>query len=198
MKLPNIFLLAISLSCCASVATNERSPELQNNVDIVMNNGGRICSNGIKVIDGNTIELDGKRIRLMCVDTPESYYQGKKQYCLDNETNCGKLAKDAMEKLIAEELNKNESICCAWNKKDRYGRYLGWCGGSGEPIIFSEYINYDLIVNGYAWFYDGGKECDILKEPFVKAKKEKRGLFNENLGGFQELRLWRKTKSNEN
>ena len=41
------------------------------------------------VIDGDTIKVQGKTIRLICIDTPESKYRGRAQYCLDNETNCG-------------------------------------------------------------------------------------------------------------
>ena len=198
MYLLELFVLACSLLGCDSAVESNHIPKLISYDNLRGSNTERICGSDIKVIDGDTIELQGNKFRLMCIDTPESYYNGKKQYCLDNETDCGKLAKDAMEKLIAEELNKNGSICCAWNKKDRYGRYLGWCGSSsGEPIIFNESINYDLIMNGYAWFYDGGNECEILKSPFVKAKREKRGLFNETLGGFQEPRLWRKIRSND-
>ena len=48
-----------------------------------------------KVIDGDTIEINNERIRLQCIDTPESNYRGKIQYCLDNETDCGFLAKKA-------------------------------------------------------------------------------------------------------
>lgn len=158
----------------------------------------RVCGKEIKVIDGDTIELGGERFRLACVDTPESNYKGRTQYCLDNETDCGKLAKEALENIIAEELNEVSEICCSWLKKDRYERYLGWCDAGIETTIpFNKSINLELITSGYAWFYDGGRECEMFKEPFIKARKELMGLFNEDLGGFKEPRLWRKAKTND-
>ena len=33
-----------------------------------------------RVIDGDTIEVNGEKIRLLCIDTPESKYKGKTQY----------------------------------------------------------------------------------------------------------------------
>ena len=133
----------------------------------------------------------------MCVDTPESYYQSKTQYCLDNETDCGMLAKKALGAIIAKE-TRGGALCCAWTKKDRYGRYLGWCdNGTEKNIPFSKSINQELVVSGYAWFYDGGKECGAFRELFWNAKKGGQGLFDGALGGFKEPRLWRKTKSND-
>lgn len=172
------------------------SPKTTNHIHV--DDGNRICSNDIKVIDGDTIELSGKRFRLACIDTPESYYHGAAQYCLDNETDCGKLAKKALDNIVSSKLNETSYICCSWLKKDRYDRYLGWCdAGVEKEIPFSESINYDLITGGYAWFYDGGKECDGFRDGFTKAQREEQGLFNKDLGGFKEPRLWRKTKTNE-
>ena len=38
----------------------------------------------VKVIDGATINLDGKKIRFGGIDAPESNYRGKKQTCILN------------------------------------------------------------------------------------------------------------------
>ena len=147
-----------------------------------------------RVIDGDTIEVNGEKIRLLCIDTPESNYRGKTQYCLDNETDCGKLAKKALK----ETINKKE-VWCEYEKRDIYGRILGMCQ---EYSYLSTYpywgtYNYEMIYNGYAWFYPGGKECKPFKEAFEQAREEERGLFDEDLGGFKEPKLWRKTKSND-
>ena len=40
----------------------------------------------LKVIDGDTIILNGEKIRFSGIDTPESYYRGKKQICYDDNT----------------------------------------------------------------------------------------------------------------
>ena len=60
-------------------------------------------ANNLKVIDGDTIKLNGIKIRFSGIDSPESNYKGKEQTCLINETiiKCGKLSK---EFLIKDEL----------------------------------------------------------------------------------------------
>ena len=147
-----------------------------------------------RVIDGDTIEINGEKIRLLCIDTPESNYRNKTQYCLDNETDCGLLAKKALKQFI----NKKE-VWCEYEKRDIYGRILGMCQ---EYSYWNTYpywgtYNYEMIYNGYAWFYTGGKECEEFKQAFENAKEKGRGLFNEELGGFKEPKAWRKKKSND-
>ena len=148
-----------------------------------------------RVIDGDTIEINGEKIRLLCIDTPESNYRGKTQYCLDNETDCGDLAKKALKHLIGNE----HEVWCEYEKRDMYGRILGMCQ---EYSYWNTYpywgtYNYEMIYNGYAWFYPGGKECEEFKQTFENAKEKGRGLFNEELGGFKEPKAWRKKRSND-
>lgn len=147
-----------------------------------------------RVIDGDTIEVNGEKIRLLCIDTPESKYKGKTQYCLDNETDCGDLAKKALKQLI----DKKE-VWCEYEKKDMYGRILGMCQEYSYLNTYSYWgtYNYGMIYAGYAWYYPGGKECKPFKEAFEKAQEEQRGLFDEDIGGFKEPKLWRKTRSND-
>ena len=149
-----------------------------------------------RVIDGDTIELAGEKIRLACIDTPESNYRRKTQYCLDNETDCGLLAKQALQKIIG-----THDITCYYTKRDVYGRILGHCFEYKWAHAFN-YVgpgtyNYALVEQGYAWYYNGGKECKKYEEAFLDAKKEGYGLFNEEFGGFKEPKLWRKTRSND-
>ncbi len=147
-----------------------------------------------RVIDGDTLEINDKKIRLLCIDTPESNYRGKTQYCLDNETDCGKLAKEGLQRMVGSSI-----IRCDYNKTDVYGRILGMCQ---KYVFYNEHLywntfNYKLIEEGYAWYYAGGKECKPFKALFETAKKEGYGLFNDDLGGFKEPKLWRKTKTND-
>lgn len=148
-----------------------------------------------RVVDGDTIEIKGEKIRLMCVDTPESNYRGKTQYCLDNETDCGLLAKQALQKMIG-----THDVWCNYSKRDVYGRILGICKQyrfiDGNWSVRETY-NYMLLEQGYAWFYKGGKECKKYEEAFLDAKKEGYGLFDSEIGGFKEPKLWRKTRSND-
>ena len=147
-----------------------------------------------RVIDGDTIEINDKKIRLLCIDTPESKYKGKTQYCLDNETDCGDLAKKELKRLI-----DRKEVWCEYDKIDMYGRILGMCQ---EYSYWNTYAywgtyNYLMIRYGYAWYYPGGKECKPFKEAFEIAQRENLGLFDEDLGGFKDPKAWRKTRSND-
>lgn len=147
-----------------------------------------------KVIDGDTIEINNERIRLQCIDTPESYYRGKIQYCLDNETDCGFLAKKALYETV-----KNKQIICEYSKRDVYGRILGMCQEYYWNIEwdYEGTLNYRMVKNGYAWWYNGGKECKPFKDAMEEAQKYEEGLWWSGFGGFKEPKLWRKTKSND-
>ena len=147
-----------------------------------------------RVVDGDTIEVDGEKIRLACVDTPESNYRGKMQYCLDNETQCGELAKQALENMIGD-----SKVRCEYEKRDIYGRILGTCQTYDRfyDYPYWESFNYRLIEQGFAWYYNGGKECKNYKPLFETAQKEGYGLFDSEIGGFKEPKLWRKTRSND-
>ena len=82
---------------------------------------------------------------MICIDTPESKYRGRAQYCLDNETNCGKIATTALIDLIEEDTNKvGGQVKCYYEKRDMYNRILGECyqfDGRNESMYS---INYKL------------------------------------------------------
>ena len=62
-----------------------------------------------QVIDGDTIKINGDKIRFGGIDAPETSYLGKQQMCYhdQNEIVCGKLS---TEKLI-EKINNNIVSC---------------------------------------------------------------------------------------
>ena len=96
-----------------------------------------------KVTDGDTIKVKGKKIRFSGIDSPESYYRGKKQACYLNEIKilCGDIAKTKLKEKI-----KNNSVSCKIEKnKDVYNRFLGECFLNGESL--SKF----MVRNGYAF-----------------------------------------------
>lgn len=155
---------------------------------------GDIIKGKARVIDGDTIEINNERIRLGCIDTPESNYRSKTQYCLDNETDCGMLSKKILQELVHDKI-----IFCEYKKRDFYGRILGFCQEYQQNYYYDykNTYNYYMIENGYAWYYNGGKECKPYKEAFENAKEYNIGLFNNTIGGFKEPKIWRKTRSND-
>ena len=78
------------------------------------------------VIDGDTIEVYGQRIRLHGIDAPES-----RQLCrLDGKAwQCGKDAANALEDKIAR-----RPVTCENLGRDRYKRIIGRCTVAGEDM----------------------------------------------------------------
>ena len=125
----------------------------------------------VKVIDGDTINLDGKKIRFGGIDAPESNYRGKKQTCILNneEVFCGQLSKD---KLI-EKIGNNRLNCKIEKKKDKYKRLVGEC------FIKDESLSVFMVRNGYAFdwpYYSKGKFASDQEY----AKINKLGFWNMN------------------
>ncbi|HEY7798845.1 MAG TPA: thermonuclease family protein [Hyphomonadaceae bacterium] len=92
------------------------------------------------VVDADTLEIRGERIRLAGVDAPES---GQK--CRDASANffrCGSIAANALDTWI-----NRASVSCDIEGKDRYGRLLGHCKVRGQSM--QEW----LVLNGYAVAY---------------------------------------------
>ena len=78
-------------------------------------------------IDGDTLDLNGSRVRLWGINSPEL-----------STGNKGKEAKVALQTLL-----KNGVVCHVWTR-DRYGRYVGQCYVKGEDVA------WHLIAGGWA------------------------------------------------
>jgi endonuclease YncB( thermonuclease family) len=76
------------------------------------------------IVDGDTLVLDGERLRLAGIDAPEL-----EQNCeADGRTQpCGRIARDALRALAAD------SVACSGQGHDIYGRRLVRCAtGAGD------------------------------------------------------------------
>ena len=80
------------------------------------------------VIDGDTLEIQGKRVRLHGIDAPESDQIGKDK----NEQNyrCGRAATQRLTELIGR-----RALTCEIRDRDRYGRWCAICSISEQDII---------------------------------------------------------------
>lgn len=90
-----------------------------------------------RVIDGDTIDIGGTRIRLHGIDAPESG-----QRCRDGAGHayrCGAVATDMLEYLIGD-----ASVSCAGAEWDRYGRLIAICRQAGRNI------NAEMVWRGWA------------------------------------------------
>ena len=116
----------------------------------------------LKVVDGDTIKISGKKIRFSGIDAPEI-----NQNCIKNKKkiSCGILAKEALIKKIGNKIPK-----CINEGKDIYKRTLAECFVNGESL--SKF----LVRNGYAFAYRKYSKKFIQDERF--AKKNKLGLWS--------------------
>jgi endonuclease YncB( thermonuclease family) len=115
------------------------------------------------VIDGDTIDVAGVRIRIYGIDAPES-----DQLCRDDKDRpyrCGSLATDA---LIEE--TGTAQVTCQRQDTDKYGRTVAICFAYGRNL------GEDMVMRGYAvdyTFFSHGKYRDAQES----ARRDRRGLW---------------------
>ena len=116
-----------------------------------------VKADNFRVIDGDTIVLNGEKIRFSGIDAPEL-----KQTCnrKGQIIHCGILAKEALLKKT-----KNKITTCIREGKDVYDRFLAECFVSGKSL--SRY----LVRNGYAFAYRKYSKKFIKDEEFAKVNK---------------------------
>lgn len=124
----------------------------------------------VTVNDGDTLTLNGEKIRLRGIDAPEY-----NQTCLRDgeEYPCGRRSRDALGKLIA-----GRSVTCSGWERDRYGRLLGNCSAGKDDL------NEAQVARGWAVAY--GDYLDQEKE----ARAMRLGLW---AGEFERPRDWRQS-----
>ncbi|MDP3553058.1 thermonuclease family protein [Methylocystis sp.] len=114
------------------------------------------------VIDGDTIEIQGQRIRLHGVDAPE-----KGQPCFDAANQpyrCGQNAAMALDEFIGL-----SPVSCREKDVDRYGRTVAAC------IVRGEDIGLWLVRSGHAFAYRRYSSEYIGAEQ--EAKNNRRGVW---------------------
>lgn len=113
------------------------------------------------VIDGDTLEIHGKRIRLFGIDAPES-----RQLCSQDgaKYKCGQKAALALDEFI-----DGRSLACEHKDTDRYGRIVAVCH-VGETDL-----NGWLVENGWALAYVQYSKNYVAQEQ--EAQAEKRGIW---------------------
>jgi len=117
----------------------------------------QVSSQELRVVDGDTIHLNGEKIRFTGIDTPEL-----KQTCIkEGVINlCGVTAKEILIVKIGD--NKVE---CISEGKDRYKRTLAEC------FVNDESLSSYLVRSGYAFAYRRYSKKFISDEDYAKDKK---------------------------
>ena len=131
----------------------------------------KIISGIAKVTDGDTILIEGKKIRFFGIDAPEKKQQCKKPLLtisfisFSKDYPCGQISTDKLKKKI-----NNKLLICKQTNKDKYKRYIAEC--------FKDKTNVNawMVKNGYAVAYRKYSRKFVSQEIF--AKKEKLGLWS--------------------
>ena len=82
---------------------------------------GEMITGRASVIDGDTVEINGKRIRFDGIDAPEAA-----QHCSDQKNmpvRCGARSAEALAAYLA----KSQPTRCSIIGTDQYGRFIGTC-----------------------------------------------------------------------
>jgi len=120
-------------------------------------NFNQVSSQELRVVDGDTIHLNGEKIRFTGIDTPEL-----KQTCIKEEVidPCGVTAKE----ILIMKISDNE-IKCISEGKDQYKRTLAEC------FVNDESLSSYLVRSGYAFAYRKYSKKFIFDEDYAKDNK---------------------------
>ena len=119
-----------------------------------------------KVLDGDTIDVvidlgfdlaKTERVRIAGVDTPEKRTRDLEEKAL------GLDATNWLKEKLTETIKGEDELTIRTELKGgvgKYGRLLGWLY-VGENAVS---LNQQMIQEGYAWAYDGGKKQKDFEE----------------------------------
>ena len=117
----------------------------------------QVSSQELRVVDGDTIHLDGEKIRFTGIDTPEL-----KQTCVNEEIidPCGLTAKE----ILIDKISDNKVECIS-EGKDQYKRTLAEC------FVNKESLSSYLVRSGYAFAYRRYSKKFLPDEDYARINK---------------------------
>ncbi len=114
------------------------------------------------VVDGDTIDIGGERIRLEGIDAPEHAQTCGRKWL--GSWACGAGATRALASFIG-----NRRVDCDNEGHDKYGRILGLCQVDGRDI------NAEMVRAGYAWAFVKYSSRYVAEE--AEARKAESGIW---------------------
>jgi endonuclease YncB( thermonuclease family) len=117
----------------------------------------QIKAQEIKVVDGDTINMNGEKIRFTGIDTPEL-----KQTCIKEGVKelCGITAKQ----ILIDKIGNNKVVCIN-EGKDQYKRTLAEC------FVNDKSLSSYLVRSGYAFAYRQYSKKFIKDEDYARINK---------------------------
>lgn len=132
--------------------------------------GGEALTGAARAADGDTLTLDGQRIRLLGMDTPELAQVCKRDGA---DWRCGVAARSRLAELL-----RAGPIICRMQGTDRYDRRLARCENAAGDL------GARMVREGLAVAYGGYED----EEQFARA--ERKGLWGAE---FDMPQQWRRT-----
>lgn len=114
------------------------------------------------VLDGDTIDISGQRIRLEGIDAPEGGQRCNRRVI--GEWSCGTAATYALIGLV-----QGRAVSCDDRGTDKYSRMLAICFVDGRDI------NAEMVRLGLAWAYVKYSTAYVAVE--TEAREAKRGVW---------------------
>jgi endonuclease YncB( thermonuclease family) len=158
-----------------AAATQPPSPALPEPLPDAVSTAVDSVAGRASVIDGDTIEIHGQRVRLHGIDAPES-----SQTCRDGtgrDYRCGQRAANYLDQLIGQ-----ATVVCQGSDRDRYGRLIAWCETKGIDLSAT------MAAAGWAVAYIRYSADYVAEE--ATARGQRAGLWQ---GEFTVSREWRAT-----
>ncbi|MGN7870015.1 thermonuclease family protein [Paracoccus sp. 22332] len=171
---------AIGVALLAAILTgmaDELTREAEKLLGDLFRPQSEILSGQVRVIDADSLEVDGRSVRLFGIDAVE-----KNQTCQDRRGREWPCGRHATEKLAAA--LDGQTVRCLVQDTDRYGRAVSVCEAGGKDI------NHWVVRNGWAVAYT--RYSQDYEGAEAEARAEKAGIF---AGSFIPPEDWRRKPS---
>ncbi len=115
-----------------------------------------------RIVDGDTIEIAGTRIRLEGIDAPEGDQQCAQRGGgggTDRTWRCGQVATEELQRLVGR-----TPVRCDGRGTDKYGRTLAICFSGATDI------NAEMVRRGMAWAFVKYSSAYVAEEAEARAR----------------------------
>ncbi|UXN07654.1 thermonuclease family protein [Bartonella sp. HY761] len=169
---PSDFIIIFLIIICLALLKNFHNEQ---DTSITETANANVISGFAHISDGDSIRINGERIRLLGIDAPELA-----QYCTKGQEKyaCGELSKQHLIKMI-----NGRKVSCKWIERDKYKRILGQC------MVENIDISRQMVEDGWAVSYSSYPK----EERF--AKNNKLGMW---VWQVQRPNQWRKENPRKN